>query len=230
VSSRAKKPGVSAAIFKSEMPGFYPNCGFRTSLIDATVVVRVSAPLTLEGSTLEPSFWIDLITALWLGFVGACIGSFLNVVAYRWPKGMSVVWKPSHCPRCNHPIRPRDNVPVLGWLMLRGKCRDCGAPISPRYAIVEAIMGLAFFGLAYLELFPGGQGVVDGEFVQLSGALQTVWNPQWKLLGLYALHGLLACCLTVVSLLWLDGNITSRRFSLAVAILSALAVVSTLVC
>jgi leader peptidase (prepilin peptidase)/N-methyltransferase len=75
---------------------------------------------------------LDLVTALWLGLVGACVGSFLNVVAYRMPRGMSVVWKPSHCPRCGHAIRARDNVPVLGWLLLGGRCRDCREPISPR--------------------------------------------------------------------------------------------------
>lgn len=187
------------------------------------------ASFTLADNTLEASFWIDLVTALWLGFVGACIGSFLNVVAYRWPRGMSVIWKPSHCPRCNHPIRPRDNVPVFGWLMLRGKCRDCGSPISPRYAIVEAIMGLVFFGLAYLELFPGGQAVVDGEPVELRGALQTVWDPQWRLIGLYALDCLLASCLAVATLLWLDGHLSRKRFGLSVATLLLLAVLSGLV-
>ena len=70
---------------------------------------------------------LDFVTACWLGIIGACIGSFLNVVAYRWPRGMSVVWKPSHCPKCGHDIRARDNLPVLGWLLLRGRCRDCGS-------------------------------------------------------------------------------------------------------
>ena len=73
---------------------------------------------------------LDFVTALWLGFIGACIGSFLNVVAYRMPLGLSVVWKPSHCPKCGHDIRPRDNLPVLGWILLRGRCRDCGEPIA----------------------------------------------------------------------------------------------------
>lgn len=70
--------------------------------------------------------------------LGLVIGSFLNVVAYRVPLGRSVVSPPSACPGCGHPIRPRDNVPVLSWLLLRGRCRDCGAAISGRYPLVEA--------------------------------------------------------------------------------------------
>src|SRR5215213_9389301 len=69
---------------------------------------------------------------------GLLIGSFLNVVAARLPAGGSLVSPPSRCPRCEHPVRPRDNVPVLSWLLLRGRCRDCGEPISRRYPLVEA--------------------------------------------------------------------------------------------
>lgn len=159
-----------------------------------------------NGGTLTANFAIDLVTALWLGFVGACIGSFLNVVAYRMPRGMSIVWKPSHCPKCDHPIRARDNVPVLGWLLLRGKCRDCGQPISPRYAIVEAVMGAAFFVLAYVELFTAGANLPGGPFIELTGAADVVWNPQWVLLGAYALHCLLLSLLICVVLCNRDGE------------------------
>ncbi|MDZ4656449.1 MAG: prepilin peptidase [Bythopirellula sp.] len=161
---------------------------------------------------MSTDFIIDVVTALWLGFLGACIGSFLNVVAYRLPLGMSVVWKPSHCPKCNHPIRARDNVPVLGWLWLRGKCRDCGAPISPRYAIVEAIMGVIFFALAFLELFRGGANLWGGPMTDLRGAMDIVWNPQWPAISQYAFHGLLVSVLMVFVLLRLDGNISVKKF------------------
>jgi leader peptidase (prepilin peptidase)/N-methyltransferase len=73
---------------------------------------------------------------------GLLWGSFLNVVIHRVPAGLSVVRPPSHCPACNTPIRIFDNLPVLGWLLLRGKARCCGAPISPRYPLVEATGGL----------------------------------------------------------------------------------------
>jgi leader peptidase (prepilin peptidase)/N-methyltransferase len=81
------------------------------------------------------------VTAALVGgsaFIGLLIGSFLNVVAYRVPAGISVLRPPSSCPSCKHEIRPRDNVPVIGWILLRGRCRDCGAPISVRYPLVEA--------------------------------------------------------------------------------------------
>jgi leader peptidase (prepilin peptidase)/N-methyltransferase len=83
---------------------------------------------------------------LLIGFafiVGSVLGSFLNVVLYRGPRGESVVFGGSRCPQCQAPIRPRDNIPILGWLFLWGRCRDCGASISPQYPLVEAACGLA---------------------------------------------------------------------------------------
>ena len=74
--------------------------------------------------------------------LGAVFGSFLNVVAYRLPRGESLSRPRSRCPHCETPIRPYDNVPVLSWLLLRGRCRSCRAPISPRYPLVEAATGL----------------------------------------------------------------------------------------
>lgn len=76
--------------------------------------------------------------------LGACIGSFLNVVIYRLPAGLSVLYPPSRCPQCLHKLGKRENVPVFGWLLLRGRCRHCQAKISPRYPIVEAVTGLLF--------------------------------------------------------------------------------------
>jgi leader peptidase (prepilin peptidase)/N-methyltransferase len=73
---------------------------------------------------------------------GGVIGSFLNVVAHRLPRGESLVRPRSRCPSCGTAIRPYDNVPVLSWLLLRGRCRDCGEPISVRYPIVEAVTAL----------------------------------------------------------------------------------------
>jgi leader peptidase (prepilin peptidase) / N-methyltransferase len=80
--------------------------------------------------------------------LGLLIGSFLNVVVWRVPRGESVVSPPSHCPRCDAPISPRDNVPLVSWLLLRGKCRHCGEPISARYPAVELLTGAVFGGLA----------------------------------------------------------------------------------
>ncbi|WP_426566854.1 prepilin peptidase [Angustibacter sp. McL0619] len=91
---------------------------------------------------------------LWLlsfccALVGLAIGSFLNVVIWRVPRGESVVSPPSHCPQCDHAIRQRDNVPVLSWVLLRGRCRDCGHRISVRYPAVELATAILFGVVAW---------------------------------------------------------------------------------
>ena len=73
---------------------------------------------------------------------GLLVGSFLNVVIARLPEGESLMHPGSRCPHCGHPVRPYDNVPVMSWLWLRGRCRDCGEPISARYPLVEALTGV----------------------------------------------------------------------------------------
>ncbi|MDR2441801.1 MAG: prepilin peptidase [Planctomycetaceae bacterium] len=90
---------------------------------------------------------------IWLTLFGMCIGSFLNVVIYRLPRGKSLSDPPSHCPRCNHLIRWYDNVPVFGWLMLCGKCRDCKEPISIRYPVIEALCGCIFGIISLLIIY-----------------------------------------------------------------------------
>ena len=77
-------------------------------------------------------------------WLGACIASFLNVVIWRVPRGESIVSPPSHCPKCDAPIRWWQNIPILSWLALRGKCAKCRAPISPRYILVELLGGVLF--------------------------------------------------------------------------------------
>jgi leader peptidase (prepilin peptidase) / N-methyltransferase len=84
-----------------------------------------------------PAFFI----VFWLG---AAIGSFLNVVIHRLPAGLSLLYPPSRCPHCLTRLRKRENVPVLGWLWLKGRCHHCKSPISPRYPLVEAATGMLF--------------------------------------------------------------------------------------
>jgi leader peptidase (prepilin peptidase) / N-methyltransferase len=98
---------------------------------------------------LIPTF--DLLEQLYSGFVilivfslGASIGSFLNVVIYRLPAGVSLLYPPSRCPNCLNRLKKYDNVPVLGWLWLRGRCRFCKCKISVRYPLVEAATGVLF--------------------------------------------------------------------------------------
>ena len=79
-------------------------------------------------------------TTLWLVYsfiLGACFGSFTTACVWRIPRGISIVWPPSSCPKCGHKLGPLENIPILGWLILRGKCKGCGLPISPRYILIE---------------------------------------------------------------------------------------------
>ena len=89
-------------------------------------------------------WFVWLVAFAW----GAAWGSFFNVAIYRWPRGMSVVTPPSHCPGCGAPIRVWNNVPILGWLFLRGKASCCGASISPRYPMVELLAAVLCVAIA----------------------------------------------------------------------------------
>lgn len=99
-------------------------------------------------------FQIALASSILVAVLGLAIGSFLNVVAYRVPLGLSVVSPSSACPGCGSPIEARDNIPLVSWILLRGKCRHCAEPISARYIVVEAITGVAFVAVA-LRFLPG---------------------------------------------------------------------------
>jgi len=99
---------------------------------------------------------MTLALAALAGLLGLVVGSFLNVVVHRVPAGRSVVRPRSACPACGHEVRARDNVPVVSWLVLRGRCRDCGAPISARYPLVELGTGV-LFAATFLVLEARGQ-------------------------------------------------------------------------
>ena len=99
----------------------------------------------------EPGY----LLAIYLFLIGSAVGSFLNVVIYRLPRGESIVKPGSHCPHCDSPVKPYDNIPILSWLLLRGKCRSCKGEISIRYPAVELSSALWFvwmylqFGLSW---------------------------------------------------------------------------------
>ena len=129
---------------------------------------------------------LNLIGLAWFG---ACVGSFTNVVAWRLPRRESVVFPGSHCPRCGHSIRWHDNVPVLGWCLLRGRCRDCAAGISWRYPAVEL-----FSALLWVSAFQ----------VQIGGGMPALLLP-WAGLALVSL--LLPLVLIDLDHLWLPEPI-----------------------
>jgi leader peptidase (prepilin peptidase)/N-methyltransferase len=140
---------------------------------------------------------LEWLLAIWLLCIGGCVGSFLNVVIYRLPAGKSIVHPGSHCPRCNHPIRWYDNIPVLSWLLLRARCRDCGASISARYPLVEMSVAALFVALAVVEVF--------------SGAPDMPW-------GIYAYHLLLICTLVCVVLVEADAKRVPGKLVLPAAL------------
>jgi len=96
----------------------------------------------------DPAFIV--FASIWFAVVGACVGSFLNVFLYRLPRKKSLVYPPSHCPYCGCLIHWYDNVPVFGWIKLRGKCRECRHAISVRYPCVEGFCGILFGGVFVL--------------------------------------------------------------------------------
>ncbi|HXH68434.1 MAG TPA: prepilin peptidase [Candidatus Limnocylindrales bacterium] len=101
---------------------------------------------------------VESVIPFFFFLFGIVIGSFLNVCISRIPEGLSIVSPGSRCPRCLQPIKPYDNIPVFGWLLVRGKCRNCALPISPMYPLVEFTTGLIFvltwyeFGISLLTL------------------------------------------------------------------------------
>ena len=173
--------------------------------------------------------WIEHLgwyLAGWLFALGAAVGSFLNVVVYRVPAGKSLVHPGSHCPACGHPIRWYHNLPIVSWLWLRGRCRDCGAAIAARYPTVELATALLFVGLASVEVWPAltpdtaaeirhvitapGAPIPPGAQATLSGG---------ELLARYAYHLWLLCTLLAAALIERDGNTAPRRmFFLAAAV------------
>ncbi|EDY39157.1 type II secretion protein [Cyanobium sp. PCC 7001] len=134
-------------------------------------------------------------SALWLWMacgLGACIGSFLNVVAWRLPRQESLVRPPSHCPRCGTRLRWHENIPVLGWLLIRGRCRHCQAPVSPRYPLVELLT--AGLWVAAVAALPQAMGPAP-------------WSAGLVLAGWLLLSWLIPLTLIDLDRLWLPESL-----------------------
>ena len=149
---------------------------------------------------------IHWIIAVWLFAVGGAVGSFLNVVIYRLPAGRSLVWPPSHCPKCNTAIRWYDNVPILSWLLLLGRCRDCRGKISVRYPAVEAATATLFLVLGVVEC------LWDGANLPREPG-RGAWTLG-QLYGIYAYHLLLFCTLLETVLIeWDHKRVPPKLFA-----------------
>jgi leader peptidase (prepilin peptidase) / N-methyltransferase len=152
--------------------------------------------------TLVPGAEVALIAAAFAW--GAALGSFLNVVLYRVPRGKSVAVGGSRCPRCGAGIRPRDNVPIIGWLALRGRCRACGLPISARYPLVEAACGSLAALVAAAEL-AGGGGWLPHFAGGSTGVDRILLHGEWRLVASWALHTALLLVVLAWTMLAADG-------------------------
>jgi len=164
---------------------------------------------------------------IFFGFAwGSLLGSFINVVVHRLPLGESVAGEGSRCPHCRYPIRARDNLPVIGWLLLRGRCRSCGAGISPTYPLVEALCGLLVATLAASELAAGGRWL-PGPSTGFPQGVDRLLRGDWQLLVTCCLHA--GVVLTIVTWALLDRagwNCPPSWFMVAAGfVLAAVAVV-----
>jgi leader peptidase (prepilin peptidase)/N-methyltransferase len=158
-------------------------------------------------------FLFELPVIAWLAFVfvlGTGVGSFLNVLVIRLPFEKSVIWPGSHCFACLKPIHIWDNLPIIGYLRLRGRCRMCGAAFSPRYLLVELFTGLAFVGLFAVEILSNWHsmpGLTQPLRVMRFGL------PTWPLIGLFLSHALLLSLLIACSLVDLDYRVIPHQIT-----------------
>ena len=161
------------------------------------------------------------LIAIWLFVFWSLIGSFLNVVVHRLPLGESVVHGGSHCPRCSSPIKWHDNLPVVGWLRLKGRCRSCDLPIAARYPVVEAICAGVGTAVYFRELLSGGANLPQRtpDFLH-SGVLRLVPNASPDLIGLYLYHCCTLCVLLVWGLIAWDGRQLPGRSAVRVLLVA----------
>lgn len=177
---------------------------------EATSVLRIPAP-PISQQIVFRSF--EFLVAAWFFMFGACIGSFLNVVIYRAPRGFSLLGS-SRCPYCRSKIRFYDNIPVFAWISLRGRCRDCRLPISPRYPLVEFATGMIFLGLAVPELFLAGRNL-PGEYGGMRLSVSwLVHHFPWDLVATYLYHSTLLSILLSWALIKFDRNVLPRFYIL----------------
>jgi leader peptidase (prepilin peptidase)/N-methyltransferase len=143
------------------------------------------------------AYWVP---AMFVFAVGACVGSLVNVLVYRLPRGMPVVVPSSRCTNCQTKLTWRENIPILGWLALRGRCRFCKSPISAEYPIVETVVALLFLGAYVICYLPFVQG--DGLDLAAIGAIQPEWarNGPARTWPVFAAGLVLLACLVAMTL------------------------------
>ncbi|MBL8890277.1 MAG: prepilin peptidase [Planctomycetaceae bacterium] len=175
-----------------------------------------SRPTIQKLDDMTSADWIRIksIEAIMAGIffaLGASIGSFLNVVAYRLPQRIPLVFRRSRCPVCETPIEGRDNVPLWGWLKLGGRCRHCATPIPLRYPLAEAAIGTIFLWLFAVQLISGGWNLPNRTPNVYTGVVWILLYTKWDLVAYYFYHTLLFSLLFVLLLIDCDRLKLSLR-------------------
>ena len=150
-------------------------------------------------------------------YVGACVGSFLNVVAYCVPRGEAIGVRDSKCPLCDTKIGRIDNLPIFGYINLGAKCRSCSAAIASRYLIVELVVAFIFGSLFLYELVTGCSNVPTMK-VTHTGILWIILYPKWHVIAMYFYHSFFMCFLLVLALIEWDKQPLKPVFSIIVAL------------
>ncbi|MEM6473127.1 MAG: prepilin peptidase [Planctomycetota bacterium] len=196
--------------FRKRLPLLLSVAGFLTV---ATVYVfglssiqLTTHPLSGYGRLITLRF-IEVVIFSWLLYVGGSIGSFLNVVAYRMPRGLTTGGR-SKCPSCGNILRGRDNLPMVAWIALNGRCRSCALPISIRYPIVEACVA---FTIAFIGMFQLYSMSLPDENAR------SFWRPLWtprfstEMLITLTYHTAVYACLWAMVLIRMDGSKIPRK-------------------
>lgn len=151
-------------------------------------------------------FIMQAAIVAWFAALGGSIGSFMNVLVWRMPRGESVLAKGSACPRCLAKIRLADNLPVIGWLRLGGRCRTCKLPISPRYPVVELIYLLLYLILFAAIITAGGANLPNGPFSIVPGIIANTLSGKGIVLAAFAFHATWLSLILSWAMFEMDGN------------------------
>lgn len=162
----------------------------------------------------------SLFTTVSFFALGAAVGSYLNVIVYRVPRNLPLTFSRSSCPACSSPIQLSDNIPIISWFRLKGRCRACQAPINIRYPLVEFSVAAIFLILYFRELISGGANIPFRDPNLYNGVLWILFYTKWDLVGLYLLH-----CFMLTSILgWVLINVDGFRIPIS-SLLTCLCIV-----
>lgn len=167
--------------------------------IDSTIGLSKEAHPAIEFFHLLQIYSARALGFIWIFCVGGCFASFLNVAAWRVPRGRNVNGA-SHCPQCDIKLQFWDNIPVYSWFQNGGRCKHCSSPIPPRYVIAEITLGLTFVLTAAIVLTSGGQNLPLRPPNEIPGLEYLIAYPKWPLIQIWIFHTMLLASLFMLGL------------------------------